>query len=93
MVIVICDTNVHKSSIAKHLRSIKHLENQSIIPNNFFNENISSSSKINTKKYNPLKLSDLARDKIKLNDRELNKEIAKKCLILIILKIKIFIIF
>ena len=32
----ICNTNVHKSSIAKHLRPIKHLENQSIIPNNFF---------------------------------------------------------
>ena len=62
------------------MRSIKHLENQSIIPNNFFNENLSSSSKINTKKYNPLKLSDLARDKIKLNDRELNKELAKKML-------------
>ena len=46
----ICNTNVQKSSIAKHLRSIKHLENQSIIPNNFFNENLPSSSKINTKK-------------------------------------------
>ena len=71
----ICNTNVHKSSIAKHLRSIKHLENQFIIPNNFFNvnENLPSSSK----KYNPLKLSDLARDKINLNDKELNKEIAK----------------
>ena len=29
----ICNTNVHRSSIAKHLRSIKHLENQMIIPN------------------------------------------------------------
>ena len=36
----ICNTIVHKSSIAKHLRSIKHLENQSIIPNNFSNENV-----------------------------------------------------
>ena len=62
------------------MRSIKHLENQSIIPSNFFNENPSSSSKLNTKKYNPSKLSDLARDKIKLNDRELNKEIARKML-------------
>ena len=44
-----CNINVHKSSIAKHLRSIKQLENQSIIPNNFFNENLPSSSKINTK--------------------------------------------
>ena len=76
----ICNTNVHKSSITKYLRSIKHQENQLIIPYNFFNENLSSSSKISTKKYNPLKLSDLARDKIKLNDRELNKEIVEKML-------------
>ena len=33
-----------------------------------------------SKKYNPLKLSDLARDKINLNDKELNKQIAKKML-------------
>ena len=52
-----------------------------------------SSSKINTKKDNPLKLTDLARDKIKLNDRDLNKESAKKCLIPTILKINYFIIF
>ena len=41
----ICNTNVHKSSIAKHLRSIKHLENQFIIPINFFNENQSLTQK------------------------------------------------
>ena len=76
----ICDINIHKSSIAKHLRSIKQLENQSIIPSYFFNENPFSSSKLNTKKYNPPKLSDLARDKMKLNDRELNKELARKML-------------
>ena len=35
---------------------------------------------MSTKKYNPLKLSDLARDKINLNDKELNKQIAKKML-------------
>ena len=40
------------------------------------NENLPSSSK----KYNPLKLSDLARNKINLNDRELNKQIAKRML-------------
>ena len=62
------------------MRSIKHYENQFIIPNNFFNENLPSSSKINTKKYNPLKLSDLARDKINLNDKDLFIEIAKKML-------------
>ena len=57
----ICDINVHKSSIAKHLRSIKHEENQFIIPNNFFKENLPSSSKINTKKYNPKSLKELAK--------------------------------
>ena len=85
----ICDTRVHKSSITKHLRSIKHEENQIIIPNNFFKENLPQSSKIN----NPKPLKDLARDKINLNDKDLNKEKLKKCLILIILKIKIYIIF
>ena len=86
----ICNTNVHKFSIAKHLRSIKHLENQFIIPINFFNiiENLPSSSK----KYNPKSLKDLNRDRINLNDKDLNKEIAKKCLTLITLKIKIYII-
>ena len=61
----ICNINVHKSSIAKHLRSIKHEENQFIIPNNFFKENQSLTPKINTKKFNPKSLKELARDKIK----------------------------
>ena len=56
------------------MRSIKHLENQLILPINFFKENLPSNPKIN----NPKSLKELSRDKIKLNDRELNKALAKK---------------
>ena len=72
------------------MRSIKHEENQFIIPNNFFNENLLSSSKINTKNFNHKCLIKLARDKIKLNDRELNKEIAKRMLNPYYFKDKVF---
>ena len=76
----ICNIKVHKSSIAKHLRSIKHEENQFIIPNNFFKENQSLTTKINTQNFNPKSLKEIAIDKLNLNNRELNKEIAKKML-------------
>ena len=72
------------------MRSIKHLENEKIIPNTLVNENQSSASKQKLNKiYNPLKLTPIARDKIKKNEVELNRETAKKCKILTILKIKI----
>ena len=71
----VCNVNVHRASFAKHLRSKKHLENmeqnEMIIPEWLFKE---ERSPINTKiqkVYNPKTLKQLAREKIKLNDKEL----------------------
>ena len=64
----ICNTNIHKSSIAKHLRSIKHLENQLILPINFFKENLPSKIQ---KTNNPKSLKELSRDKIKDNPQKM----------------------
>ena len=71
----VCNVNVHRASFAKHLRSKKHLENmeqnEMIIQEWLFKE---ERSPINTKiqkVYNPKTLKQLAREKIKLNDKEL----------------------
>ena len=76
----ICDIHIHRASMSKHLKSKKHLNK---LQNNNENQgnitNKPSSSK-EDKNFNPKSLKELARDKIKLNDRELNKEIAKKML-------------
>ena len=61
----ICNTNIHRASIAKHLRSKKkHLENEMIIPNTFFNENLLNLAKLPNKTvnklYNPLKISEIS---------------------------------
>ena len=84
-----CNIIIHRASYAKHLKSKKHLQDQTKGPldqKDFINQP-------STSKYNPKSLKELARDKIKLDNKDLNKEIAKKCLILIILKIKIYIMF
>ena len=73
----ICDVNVHRASFAKHLRSKKHLENviqnEMIIPDWFFKEEKSPIKKKIQKVYNPKTLIQLAREKIKLDDKELAK--------------------
>ena len=69
----ICNVDVHRASYAKHLRSKKHIEN--IIPEWLFQEPVEN--KIN-KIYNPESLKQLARNNIKLDDKQLNKELAKK---------------
>ena len=61
----------------KHLRSKKHLENmiqnEMIIPEWFFKEEKSPIKKKIQKLYNPKTLKQLAREKIKLDDKELAK--------------------
>ena len=73
----VCNVNVHRASLAKHLRSKKHLENveqnEMIIPAWFFKEEKSPVKKKIQKVYNPKTLIQLARVKIKLDDKELAK--------------------
>ena len=73
----ICNVDVHRASFAKHLRSKKHLENIEqngmIIPEWFFKEEKSPIKKKIQKVYNPKTLKQIAREKIKLDDREFAK--------------------
>ena len=75
----ICNVNIHRASYIKHLRSKKHMENmkqnEMIIPEWLFQEPVEN--KIKTV-YNPKSLKQLARNNIKLDDEQLNKELAKK---------------
>ena len=75
----ICDVDVHRASYNKHLRSKKHLEkvrqNEMVIPEWLFREPIENKIE---KIYNPKPLRQLARKNIKLDDKQLNKELAKK---------------
>ena len=75
----ICNVDVHRASYIKHLRSKKHIENikqsEMILQEWLFQEPIEN--KIN-KIYNPKPLRQLARDNIRLDDKQLNKELAKK---------------
>ena len=63
----------------KHLRSKKHFENikqiEMIIPDWLFQEAIEYKNK---KIFNPKSLKQLVRDNIKLDDKQLNKDLAKK---------------
>ena len=59
----------------RHLESIK--ENEVIIPEWLFSEPVENKS---NKKYNPKSLKQLARDNFRLDDKQLNKEVAKKML-------------
>ena len=73
----VCNVDVHRASMQKHLRSKKHLENlnrnEMIIPEWFFKEEKSPIKKKIQKVYNPKTLKQLAREKIKLDDKELAK--------------------
>ena len=75
----ICNVNVHRASYMKHLRIKKHSEkmklNEMIIPDWLFREPVEN--KIN-KIYNPKSLKQLARNNIRLDDKQLNKELARK---------------
>ena len=73
----VCNVNVHRASFVKHLRSKKHLENmiqnEMILPERFFKEEKSPIKKKIQKVYNPKTLKQLARGKIKLDDKQLAK--------------------
>ena len=73
----ICNVNVHRASFAKYLRSKKYLENveknEMIIPDWFFKEEKTPVKKKIQKVYNPKTLIQIAREKIKLDDKELAK--------------------
>ena len=78
----VCNINVHRASYAKHLRSKRHLENirqnEIIIPKWFFKEEQTPIKKTIKKVYNPKTLKQIVRENIKMNDKELDKELAKK---------------
>ena len=73
----ICNIDVHRASFVKHLRSKKHIENveqnEMIIPEWLFKEERTPIKKKIQKVYNPKTLKQLAREKIKLDDKELAK--------------------
>ena len=75
----VCNIDVHRASYVKHLSRKKHLENikqnELIIPEWLFQKPVEN--KVN-KIYNPKSLKQLARNNIKLDDMQLNKELAKK---------------
>ena len=75
----ICEIDVHRASYVKLLRSKEHLEkikqNEMIIPEWLFQEPIENKTK---KIYDPKQLGQIALDNFKLDDKHLNKEIAKK---------------
>ena len=68
----------HRASFVKHLRSKKHLENvkqnEIIIPEWLFKEEQTPFEKKNKKILDPKTIKQIARQNIKLNDKELDKE-------------------
>ena len=75
----VCNVDVHRASYVKHLRCKKHLKNRKqnelIIPEWLFQEPIENKIK---NIYNPKQLKHIARDDIELDDKQLNKKLAKK---------------
>ena len=75
----ICNVDVHRASYNKHMRSKKHMEtmkpDEMIISEWLFGEPIENKIE---KIYNPKPLRQLARNNINLDDKQLNKELAKK---------------
>ena len=75
----ICNVDVHRASYIKHLRSKKHLENMKkieiIIPERLFLEPVEKKIE---KIHNRKSLKQIARDNIRLDEKQLNQELAKK---------------
>ena len=75
----ICNIDIHRASYVKHLRSKTHLEylkqNELNIPEWLFQEPVENKIK---QMYNPKTLKQLARDNFRLDDKQLNKELARK---------------
>ena len=76
----VCNIKIHRASMAKHLKSKKHLNNKEDQTFGLDQETEDLSNHQSTSKSNPKSLRELAGDKIKLNNRELNKLLAKKML-------------
>ena len=77
----VCNIDVHSASYVMHLRSKKHIENEKINimikPEWLFQEPIENKIE---KIHNPKSLTQIARDTIKLDDKQLNIELARKML-------------
>ena len=75
----ICIVHVNRASFVKHLRSKKHIENEKQnelnIPEWLFKELIEIKLK---KIYNPKTLGQKTRENIKLDDKQLKKDLGKK---------------
>ena len=75
----VCNIDVHRAFYVKHLRSEKHLENEKqkemIIPESSFQGPIENKIK---NFLNPKPFKQIARDIFKLDDEQLNKELARK---------------
>ena len=72
----VCNVNVHRASFVKHLRKKNLLnieQDEMIIPEWLFKEERSPIKKKIQKVYNPKTLKQLAREKIKLDDKEIAK--------------------
>ena len=71
--------NIHRASYVKYLKSKKHIENmkqnEMIIPEWLFKDPIENEIK---KIYNPNSLRQIARDNIRLDDKQLNRELARR---------------
>ena len=78
----VCNVNVHRGSFLEHLKVKNDLENieqnEMIIPEWLFKEEQAPIKKQIENIYNPKTLQQLARKNIKLSDKELDQEIAKK---------------
>ena len=78
----VCIVDVHRASMQKHVSSQKHLENekqnQMIIPEWLYKGKQTPNKNKFKKVYNPKTLKQIARENIKMNDKDLDKEIAKK---------------
>ena len=89
----ICNVNVHRASFVKHLRSKRHseniIQNGIIMPEWLFKEGQAPTKNKIIKIDNPKTLKQIARENIKLNDKKVDKEVAKKWLIHTILLLKL----
>ena len=73
----ICNVDVHRATYIKHLRSKKHIKNlkrnEMILPEWLFQEPIEQKIK---NIYNTKSLRQIARDNFRLDDRQLNGQLA-----------------
>ena len=80
-----CKIVVHRASMQKHLKFKKYLENEKqsekIVPKWLFKVEQTPIRKKYKKVYNPKTLKQIGRANIKLDDKELDRELAKRTII------------